>query len=755
MRFRWLNWLPWKIVLSRLAKKGGFVDPVKLLVRLASFSQPNQLKKPLELIRAGMVFHARGLLNTGAIQHNLDWIWPFWVECQYNPLDEAFVPRSFSLSHINLTHRNWTAIGIPDCDDFAIVDPRGLVTPFWDGWSLDVWIVGENGQALFPSKLHCVDQHLDITGRPVVVTRSRRSGMEVDTRTEMVLEMDVPTCAVAITARSEKQTWLVVSLRPYNPEGVSFVHSIALEPGRSCWKVDRRREVLFDPPAEHHRFCYYQRGDVRAYLFEKTSQASVVCKVGMATAAAMYAVNPGGARRVRVTIPMGRSRPRALKAFLPVGWKIALSGCVSARLPEKQFQELFDIALRTLVLLTPGDDTYPGPYTYKRFWFRDAAFILHALCCAGLFDRVQRVLDRYPERQKPTGFFCSQEGEWDSNGEALWILKRFCDLSGRPPRPEWQQAVYRGAQWIVRKRMPEDIPALHAGLLPAGFSAEHLGPNDYYFWDNFWAIAGLQAAADLLEHFGEEKAGRFRLEAEHYLAVVERCLTRVHQRIGHAGMPASVYRRMDSGAVGSLVAGYPLQIFEPDDSRLLNTARFLVDNCLVRGGFFLDIIHSGINPYLTLHLAQVLMRAGGNLDFLDLFRTVAEQASATGQWPEAIHPRTLGGCMGDGNHAWAAAEWVLMVRNSFVREESERLVLGSGLLPSWCRQPEEIFFGPAPTSFGPVSVSVRPGVRGVEVGWDGNWRTGPPPIEVSVPGFAPVRAGAGQTVVTLPRGKGS
>ena len=58
---------------------------------------------------------------------------------------------------------------------------------------------------------------------------------------------------------------------------------------------------------------------------------------------------------------------------------------------------------------------------------------------------------------------------------------------------------------------------------------------------------------------------------------------------------------------------------------------------------------------------------------------VVALASPTGQWPEAIHPRTGGGCMGDGQHAWAAAEWLLMMRALFVREEPDHLVIGAGL----------------------------------------------------------------------------
>ena len=122
--------LPWRQILTRIAKSHQFVDPVRLLSRLEKFAQPSEIAEPIELLRAGAEFHARGLMNTKAIQHNLDWVWPFWVHSQFNPEDKAFLPRAFSITHVNLTHRNWTAVGIPDCNAIPIVDPRGLVTPF-------------------------------------------------------------------------------------------------------------------------------------------------------------------------------------------------------------------------------------------------------------------------------------------------------------------------------------------------------------------------------------------------------------------------------------------------------------------------------------------------------------------------------------------------------------------------------------------------------------------------------------------------
>src|SRR5262249_11411673 len=152
----------------------------------------------------------------------------------------------------------------------------------------------------------------------------------------------------------------------------------------------------------------------------------------------------------------------------------------------------------------PGE-VYPGPYTYKRFWFRDAAFILDALLAANLVGRARRCVERFPGRQDRHGYFRSQEGEWDSNGEAIWAAERYRRLSGESLPEELIRSVACGAEWIRRKRLRDSLDAPHAGLMPAGFSAEHLGPNDFYYWDDFWSASGLRSAAALLREAGDAR----------------------------------------------------------------------------------------------------------------------------------------------------------------------------------------------------------------------------------------------------------
>ena len=745
----WLKWLPWKFIVRRVARAHGFLDPIALLAHLHRFAQPSEVALPIELLRAGVVFHARGLINSRVIQHNLDWVWPYWVERQFDPKDEAFVPRAFSITHINLTHRNWTAIGLPDCPQLPIVDPRGLLTPFFDHWSIDGWILTEDGRVLLPSRSQSSTQRLDLGNGLAVTTETHQGALSLTTHSEVQLESNMPVCRMRVEAVADSEAWVIVALRPYNPEGISFVHKITLSPDRTTWTIDGRHIVQFSAPADRHHVSHYRVGDVYIHLRELHDKSEGRCDVGMATSAALFKLEPHRAREIVVSVPLKDEHTRMCART--GGWNEGLRGHCELRLPDERFRFLYEAALRTLILHSPGD-VYPGPYTYKRFWFRDAAFILHGLLCAGLADRAERALDRFPARQSALGYFHSQDGEWDSNGEALWIMLRFCELTGRPPKRKWRESIYRGARWIYKKRLPDDRDAFHSGLLPPGFSAEHLGPNDYYYWDDFWGVAGLQAAAYLAGLFGDDETGaRFRREADAFSRAIDHSLSRVSERLGRHAVPASPYRRLDAGAIGSLAAGYPLQIWPSDDSRLLDTLNFLLANCFVAGGFFQDMIHAGINAYLTLHVAQVLLRAG-NPRYFELMTSVAELASPTGQWPEAIHPRTRGGCMGDGQHVWAAAEWVLMIRNCFVREEANRLIIGTGIPQRWLSGTEHLSFGPAPTAFGKVSVSIEPldkPKHKTVIRWHGVWHAEPPRIEVRVPGFSPVIAKPGQEAVEL------
>lgn len=742
------QWHLWSFLLRRFARAQGFLDPITVLSNLQRFGKPSEVWVPTELLRSGAILQARGLMNSQAIQHNLDWIWPYWVKRQFDPTDNSFIPRAFSIAHINLTHRNWTALGLPDFPEFPLVDPRGLVTPHYDGWSVDSWILKENQVHLIPSCLLEAKQELLFDNRLAVESFFESEGASLLSRAEVISENGSPVCRMTYNVLSDSKAWFAVAVRPYNPEGVSFVNDIRLLSGKNGWKIDSKHELILDQAPSRYAFSNYAAGDVFAGILKNSANAAQVqCEVGMAGAVALYEIEPNVKREFTVRAPLVSGEKNHALAL--GDWGSSLQGHCQLRIPDKHFQFLYDAALRTLVLHSPGD-IFPGPYTYKRFWFRDAAFILHAMLCVGLTSRVKKGLEGFFHRQTVLGHFLSQDGEWDSNGQALWMLGQFCRFTDQKPEANWYAAIRLGAQWIQRKRVARQKDPLHSGLLPAGFSAEHLGPNDFYYWDDFWGIGGLQAAADMMESMGDkDSAGKFRAEAEEFMRCVENSLEAVKSRLEHEAMPASPTRRMDAGAVGSLAVGYPLQLWKASDARLLGTADFLLAKCFLKGGFYQEISHSGVNAYLTLHVAQVFLRAGDSR-FMDLAKAIAFMASPTGQWPEAIHPITGGGCMGDGQHVWAAAEWVLLIRNMFVREEDNHtaLILCSGIPDAWIKKGEKIFFGSAPTAFGKISVTLTRD-ENIRISWEAHWHKEQPPIEIHLPGHPKIKVPAGQNFIEI------
>ena len=737
------RWLPWKFIVKQAARAYGIVDPISVMARVRRFAQPSEVQEPIELLRAGIIFHARGLINTKAIQHNLDWVWPYWVERQFNPQDVSFIPRGFSFSHVNLTHRNWTAVGLPGLAFYPIIDPRGLFTPLYDGWSLDFWLRFPDGSMILPSRQTTARQRLHFDPKMQVSTEMQGETWSLSSLCSLELNPEKkPLACMKVQYEAPAGSSLILALRPYNPEGVQFIEKVNSDPSTGSWQINQETSVHFSRKPDQTFFSDYGQGDVLHKLDSDEQRTSVACKVGMATAAALFSLaETTRTQEVTARIPLPPEDDGYLKRRSPrpaprMTWPEALDNTCRLRLPDQKLTELYQTAVHTLVLLSTRD-VVPGPYTYRRFWFRDACFMLHALLNLGFTDTVDRIIQAFPLRQKKSGYFQSQVGEWDSNGQVLWLLDRFEQLVSRQLGREWISSILSGIKWIQAKRLPADKGGLHAGLLPAGFSAEHLGPNDYYYWDSFWGAAGLHGAARILQRHDQGQRSQSATQAGNdFFQAIWESIDAIPEHRASGGIPASPYRRLDAGAIGSLVADYPLQITPPGDRRIMNTVDFLMHNCFQQGGFFQDMIHSGINPYLTLCIAQTLLRAG-DLRCIDLMHTVANLASPTGHWPEAIHPLTLGGCMGDGQHGWAASEWVMILRSLFVREEDGGLILGSGLDPAWLQANEPLEFGPTLTPFGQLSVyAIGTGQDRAKVRISGTVDPEQTSIEVALPGYS-------------------
>jgi hypothetical protein len=336
-------------------------------------------------------------------------------------------------------------------------------------------------------------------------------------------------------------------------------------------------------------------------------------------------------------------------------------------------------------------------------------------------------------------------------------------------------SLSRSIGWIEKRRLRNTVDAdkPYYGLLPPGLSAEHLGLADNYFWDNAWSLAGVEAFRRICRMLGREREiERTTRLLQEYRNDIETAIQRVQRKFNLKEIPASPNRGVDCGMIGSCCFWYPLQLLPPDDSRMMATLDTLVDRFNVKGMFFQDFVHSGMNPYLTLQIAQAWLYGGDREKFWELLTTVLSHTTPTLNFPEAIHPATGGGSMGDGHHGWASAEILHSFRDAFVQErwktgdEPHDLVLCPGIPSEWFRQDASFAVRNAPIPEGMISIEAESGPREttMRIAFDPKGRTLPArwilrlpiePVKVLIDGREQPFKGANELEIDIPLKPGS
>src|SRR5205823_1477845 len=208
-------------------------DIIRHLSTFQRLGETVEVQLPTEVLPVGARTVLRALRTRAAAQLGPDWVWPFWLERQLDPRSSAFVPRGHLPTLANLTNRNWTMVGNLGSPWEAIVDPRGLVTPWYDGWSLDWWVESRDGWHM-PSRDDGIDQRL-VDGTPVVETTVEVPGGHAAQRVYAVRtgaadgRTGTELLVVELENRSPDALVLALAVRPYNPEGLAVVERIALE----------------------------------------------------------------------------------------------------------------------------------------------------------------------------------------------------------------------------------------------------------------------------------------------------------------------------------------------------------------------------------------------------------------------------------------------------------------------------------------------------------------------------------------------
>jgi len=391
-----------------------------------------------------------------------------------------------------------------------------------------------------------------------------------------------------------------------------------------------------------------------------------------------------------------------------------------------------------------------GEGFYDQFYIRDGGYQIMELEEAGLGDAAAKAVDFYLQSQRDDGRFETQKNQFDANGQALWVLWQYYQITGDVG---WLGKAYpqmrRAVDWMIeaRRQAPADSP--FAGVLPSA-------PADgEYLWDgkhhilgyDFWNLRGLLCTADAARVLGKtDEADELLDEAELYRADIDAAW----KRTGLAHFPPSWEK--DGTHWGNTETLWPTEIFAPEDPRVAALIRHARKE---HGGGFVEgtILWLGrpgaIHPYMGAYTVMASLIRGDDEQVVEDFYWYLLHSSASHAFPEGIYYQRRFAWSHTIPHVTGASNYALMLRHMLVHEQGDELHLLKAVPDWWLGEGREIRVERAPTHFGQVDLTVRGAAEGVRVNLDLTPGDSPG-ANLAAPSGAPLRRPPKRILLHLP-----
>ncbi|NHJ85522.1 MAG: hypothetical protein FK734_08675, partial [Asgard group archaeon] len=653
----------------------ALIEMIEAAARLGK----GEIEVPKEITEIEALIYSRGKLNAQFFRGNQhSYIVPSWVEKMLTNKGEGAISLGHSSSLINNNYRDWVAFGALNGHSEGTVTNCGMIVPKIDGYGLLTGLL-VNNKVYYIAKDGKNEQQLLDGYLPIIENNWSINKIDIK-QTVYADKINDNEYGITIIEKKEKQkSNIVVSIRPFNQEGVSLIQTITYRKKDQTILINGELELRsLNKPEKISVANFHQNKDSAKKLIELASNIddeliTINCEIGLAN---MTFIFPEKDQKVEVLFRLkGNKFPQEITKLEEVSqkWKEKITEALVLKTGNNEVDRLYLASIANLLLLVDPGTITPGPTEYHRFWCRDAAYLINALDHIGYHDYTEEALTQFISRQKDDGFFYSHEGEFDSNGEGIWVFSEHAKFT---KNINWLKknfdSIRKAAEWIIRTRLQpkkDDIfgqSELVAGLLPPGFSAEHLGPCDYFYWDNFWGVTGLREAAYCAKILNHEAYNELEMEYEKYLTDLLSSINRVYQK--YQFLPVGPFRELDSAMIANMCAWYPTKILDNKDEILRKTAEKIYSTFVTNGGFFHEVAWNCYGTYLGMHLAQVFSELNDQEKVSELIYWLVKHKTCTMGWAEGISPQTLHGGMGDSPHGWASADWIMLLRNLFVSE---------------------------------------------------------------------------------------
>jgi hypothetical protein len=641
----------------------------------------------------------------------------------------ADFPRGWFPRYWHREQSYWTPIGSPLGKRRALINEEGMVETDEAGFSLEPFVLTEDGLVTWNEVEKSLA--LEAEGSPLPSVFWKADGFHLEILPWVDGRLGNLTLHVTYRLKSKTPARLCVAVRPFqvNPPWQAFRNLGGRSPIHEMhctadgMMVEGRR-VLASPCPHGSGTCSFEEGGVMAYLahLEIPPTRSVHDAGGLASGVMQWTIPPGKSTlEATVSVPFFSKASKGSRRAAVSRWRKTL-GDVQWQAPACA-QSVFD-AWRTaaghILINRDGPAIQPGPRRYTRSWVRDCVIMGAALAKAGLPDALRVFLRWYAGFQRKDGFIpcvVDRDGvdwlvEHDSHGQFLWglaeVLRNDGDLAfSRRMYPK----IRKAAEYLISlrsQRLTESYRSgEHAacyGLLPESASHEgYLAHPVHSYWDDFWGVRGLEAAADLGAALGStDDSCRWKNAAAEFQADLLKSIERVIAAKSLSYIPGSVeWADFDPTATSNAIAQLDFADVLPEGPLHAMLDTYLEGFRRKHGGGMVWNNYTAYEIRIIGAFVRLGKRAEAN-ELLDFFLS-DRRPREWNQWPEITwkDPRSPGH-LGDVPHTWIAAEYLLAVASMVAseREADESLVLASGMPWEWIGNEPGFTVHHLPTRFG-------------------------------------------------------
>jgi hypothetical protein len=471
--------------------------------------------------------------------------------------------------------------------------------------------------------------------------------------------------------------------------------------------------------------------------------------VGLASYNSVLA--PGGERTITFLMPLvplaeGAETEKILKTSYDAeltatihNWEQIVDSGMKISVPEEKVNDTFRASLVYDLLARDkvGDDYIQSvnQLHYHAFWLRDASDIVNMYDLTGYSQIASEDLTYFPRFQQPDGQFLSQQGQYDAQGQVLWVYGQHYlmthDLAfARSVFPSVERAV----AWLDKVRASDP---LH--LIPPSDVKDNEYVDGHITGYNLLALGGLKNAALLADAVGEPaKAAAYRADYDAFHKDFVKALSRCTQLDG-GYIPPSLDGTCGGQDWGNLMGTYPEHIFPADDPLITATLK------KVQSKYQEGLTTYGDGRYLHDYLMMKntlteIVRGEQQQPVKDLYALLVHTSSTHAGFEFAIRPwgnRDFADNLTP--HGWFAAEFRITLRDMMVREDEGQLHLLTVMSPAWMGAGKEIRVERAPTEFGQVGFTLtQPDDHSAKIVLHMQWKKPPQAILLHLPWFANV-----------------